>query len=307
MCRGEYHHTTRYTSMSIKGTARRILGGEVYQDLSFYYRNPERIHQDLVREATASLRVLPDFVIVGAMKSGTTSLYHYLASHPQVVPPQRKEVHFFDKAYRKGEDWYRRHFPLRVTMQRTSGSITGESSPYYLFHPLAPTRMHRTIPEAKLIFLLRDPVERAISHYFFMRRFGEEERDLMGAVREDAEIIEEEGAKLEKGKIYTSYKHQMFSYVERGKYYDQMKRYESLFGKSKMKVVESEKFFNKTKEVFGEICKFLGIDEDVDIDFGRKNRGDNKRPISDDTRRFLTKEFKESNEIMRKEFGVDLS
>lgn len=298
------YDTIRFKNMSVKNATRRLLGEKAYRGLTFYYRNPERAAQDAIREVTSALRVLPDFVIVGAMKSGTTSLFHYLASHPQVVPPQYKEIHFFDNAYRKGVDWYRRHFPLRATMKLKSNSITGESSPYYMLHPRAPKRMYDVIPDAKLIFLLRDPVERAISHYFFMRRFGEEERGLMRAVKEDRGRIEKDGLSLKKGDVYRSYKHQFFSYVQKGKYYEQIKRYEEKFGNEKIKLVKSKELFEKTEEVFGEVLRFLKLDDTESVEFEERNKGGNKKPISDETKEELKKEFEESNRKLKKEFGI---
>src|SRR5947209_1159841 len=119
---------------------------------------------------SADRRALPDFLIIGAQKAGTTSLYRYLAAHPDIVASTRKEVHFFDINFWRGEWWYRSLFPLRRRLQRrpplrNRPAITGEASPYYLFHPFAPERAAQLLPDAKLIVLLRDPVERAWSHY----------------------------------------------------------------------------------------------------------------------------------------------
>src|SRR5215470_750369 len=126
------------------------------------------------RRATASARALPDFLIIGAQKAGTTSLYAYLTAHRDVRPAGRKEVHYFDLGFTAGaelgEGWYRSMFPLRARLaldgRRTGRPVrTGEASPYYLFHPAAPQRAAALVPEARLLVLVRDPVERAWSHY----------------------------------------------------------------------------------------------------------------------------------------------
>src|SRR5436189_26280 len=115
------------------------------------------------------MRPLPDFLILGAQKAGTTALYAYLRWHPQVTGPSFKEVSFFDRHYARGERWYRAHLPVRRR------AVVGEASPSYLFHPLAPERVARMLPEARLIALLRNPVDRAFSHYQHEVALGREQ------------------------------------------------------------------------------------------------------------------------------------
>src|SRR5207244_9402765 len=95
--------------------------------------------------ATASVRPLPNFLILGAQKAGTTALYAYLRWHPQITGPSFKEVSFFDRHYARGERWYRAHLPVRRR------GLVGEASPSYLFHPLAPERVARMLPDARLV------------------------------------------------------------------------------------------------------------------------------------------------------------
>jgi hypothetical protein len=122
---------------------------------------------------------LPDFVVIGTQKGGTTFFYELLSNHPLVRPAVTKELHFFDrnKNFDKGVDWYRRCLPEseRVDGQRT---VTGESSPSYLFSAQAPARMAEVIPDAKLVALLRNPIDRAYSHYQMQVRRGTEERQV---------------------------------------------------------------------------------------------------------------------------------
>jgi Sulfotransferase domain len=123
------------------------------------------------RMLSAGRRPLPDFLILGAQRSGTTSLYNYLAAHPLVLPAvPSKGVHYFDKHADRSLRWYRAHFPTRAQRRRRehpagSPTVTGEGSPYYLFHPHGPARAAAAVPDARLIVMLRDPVERAYSHY----------------------------------------------------------------------------------------------------------------------------------------------
>ena len=113
---------------------------------------------------------LPDFVIIGAQRCGTSSLYSYLIEHPQIAPATRKELHYFDLNYAAGDEWYRSQFPqFPDTPFDGRLTVTGEASPYYLFHPMAAERCASVVPDAKLIVMVRDPVERAYSHYHHER------------------------------------------------------------------------------------------------------------------------------------------
>src|SRR5687768_13237463 len=107
------------------------------------------------RVETAHLRRLPDFLIIGAQRGGTTSLYRYLTEHPEIDPAVRKEIHFFSRHHEQGLDWYRAHFP-----RRDESSLVGEASPNYLVHPDVPARVAAALPRVKLIALLRNPVDR---------------------------------------------------------------------------------------------------------------------------------------------------
>ena len=124
------------------------------------------------RTATASLRTLPDVVILGTQRGGTTSLFDWLAIHRSVAASTTKEVHYFDRFYANGEHWYRAHFPLK------GGSrLAIEATPYLLFYPLAPRRVATDLPAStRFIVLLRDPVQRAISQYWHSVRLKAEDQ-----------------------------------------------------------------------------------------------------------------------------------
>src|SRR5262245_3882775 len=133
--------------------------GEILYNSSLFYRS-----------ATSSLRLLPNFIIIGTQKGGTSSLYRYLMQHPLIKPSFMKDVHYFDLHFAEGDNWYRARFPLSLykyylKQVKKQEIITGEASPYYLPHPHVPKRAAALVPQAKLIILLRNPVERAYSHY----------------------------------------------------------------------------------------------------------------------------------------------
>src|SRR5919201_3141433 len=144
--------------------------------------------------ATAPLRPLPDFLIIGAQKAGTTALYAYLRWHPGITGPSWKEVSFFDRYYARGEAWYRGNMPSRPRQwlaERRNGRppLVGEASPSYLFHPLAPERVANLLPRARLIAVLRNPVDRAFSHYQHELSLGREHLSFEEALdREDERL-----------------------------------------------------------------------------------------------------------------------
>ena len=155
---------------------------------------------DATLELTGPARVRPDFLIVGAQRCGTTTMFKTLVQHPDVVRPfLRKGVHYFDKSYWRGERWYRGHFPLTVTTKlrgRGHRVLTGESSPYYMFHPLARQRLASDLPGVKLLVLLRDPVVRAYSAHSHEQARGFEDLEFEAAVEAEAGRIAGERERL---------------------------------------------------------------------------------------------------------------
>ena len=162
-------------------------------------------------------RALPDAIIIGAQKCGTSSLHNYLTQHPGVIAPLRKEVHYFDDNYRRGERWYRAHFG------RAGGpGINLDSSPYYLFHPLAAQRAHQLLPDARLIVMLRDPVRRAYSHYWHERDKRRESLSFADALDAEPLRIARDAQRLAQGEIDSSPDHRRYSYLARGRYAEQL-------------------------------------------------------------------------------------
>src|SRR5215467_6288621 len=176
---------------------------------------------------TSSLRLLPDFLIIGGQRCGTTSLYYYLTDQPCVYPAATKEVHFFDDHFASGIDWYRAQFPTSayknyVERVRHQHFLTGEASPYYLFHPHAPRRISAALLYVKLIVLLRNPVDRAFSHYWLEVKGRYESLSFEEAIRCEQERIAGECEKMVNDENYHSFKYRRFSYLTRGIYIDQI-------------------------------------------------------------------------------------
>jgi Sulfotransferase domain len=248
-------------------------------DFAWRLRLPEPIHQAGKTTATrfgamtGSLRAMPEFVIIGAQRCGTTSLSRYLGAHPQVVSSTHKEIHYFDLNYERSDGWYRGHFPTRryrrLVARRRGTCISGEASPYYMFHPLAAERLARTLPDAKLIVMLRDPVERAISHYHHSLRRGKERLGLREALDREAERLAGEEERIICDPTYNSEPHRYFSYVARGLYAPQLERWFAVVPRERICVVESRRFLTDPGSEFGRVQDFLGL---------------TRRPLGDATR-----------------------
>jgi hypothetical protein len=205
------------------------------------------------RYATADLRARPDFIIIGAQRSGTTSLYSWLSTHPEVAPAVAKEIHYFDTHYDRGPRWYRSHFPIAHGSQ-----ITGEASPYMLFHPLAPGRAAHDLPAStRFIVLLREPVDRTVSHYWYSRRRQQFEREsLERALALEPERLAGEAERVRRGE--RSARHSGYSYVARSEYADQLRAWFDAVGRHRLLIVESEQLY-VDPEVTNEIVRWLGI------------------------------------------------
>ena len=187
---------------------------------------------------------LPDFLVLGTQKGGTTTLQQLLIQHPGVYLAPGKEVHYFSKHWEQPTSWYASHYTGAAPQQRC-----GDITPFYLFHPQAPQRIHGLLPKAQLIVLLRDPVERALSQYFHSVRLGFETLPL-----EDA--LAAEKRRLSSGKLQHLQEH---SYVSRSRYLEQLDRYLELFSTQQLLVLQSEAFFTDPATTWRQIEVFLHL------------------------------------------------
>jgi hypothetical protein len=216
------------------------------------------------REATAKLRVLPDVLVIGAMRCGTSSLYKYLGYHPSVAPSLRKEVDYFTKHYAEGVDWYRAHFPLRMRktlsdLRPQSNLIAFEASPSYLSDARAPARAAELLPDAKLIVLLRNPVDRAFSHWQHMVRLGFEELTFDEAVDAEDARLAPEFEKMQADPAYWSAAFNRYSYLARSRYGEQLERWLAHYPASQFLVVDSEALYTSPRETFADVLRFVDV------------------------------------------------
>ena len=176
-------------------------------------------------------RGLPDFIIIGAQKSGTTSLYNFVIKHPAIAPATKKELHYFSVQYARGELWYRSNFPTNLSRynfyKRTNQRLhSGEASPLYLFYPMVPGRMKEALPDVKLIVILRNPVDRAYSHYHHsLRKNMEPIMSFEKAVELEEERCTGEREQLIQDPNFIPKHYRAHSYLARGVYADQLENW----------------------------------------------------------------------------------
>lgn len=221
-----------------------------------------------LRRATALWRPLPDFLVIGADESGARYLYRALCEHPAVCGSVADEVHFFDVRYEYGRRWYRAQFPTRArrdSLERRIGmpTIAGEVSPYYLFHPFAPARAANAVPRAKLVALLRNPVERAILRYHLMLQLRKENRSLEEALAADER-------RLDEGRSFEAHAYddpegpaRHHTYLERGHYDEQLERWHQCFDSSQLLVLEARAV--AAPDGMRRVLDFLELSETEDV------------------------------------------
>lgn len=266
--------------------------------------NKEVIHNDgILRGITSSNRVLPNFIIIGEQKCGTTTLYEHLIKHPKIIPALRKEIHFFDNHYDNGLNMYKAFFPTNNEIQQNS-SITGEASPNYLHHPLVPKRIKENLPNVKLIVLLRNPVERAYSHFIMMKTGKFETLSFENAIEYEKHVLKE-------GKISWKNQYRVFNnthhpYLMRSIYVNNLKRWLEIFPRDKILVIKSEDFKSDKSQILKETFEFLNVPPYSIKKLKNKNVSSYKS-MKSNTRKMLEHFFQPYNEELYDLLKIDFN
>jgi len=251
----------------------------------------------------------PEFFLIGAQKSGTTSLFEYLAQHHCVHSPLGKEFHYFDQHYRHSRFYYEGWFPFASDAAgdcpNGGRNITGEGSTNYIFDTNAPGRIHSYRPDAKLVAILRNPIDRAFSHYQHEKRKNRETRSFEEAVRDELTWMEEEHKRVLENPEYWSERHYRKSYLLRGHYAEQLRRWSSYFPREQLLIFSSDEFFSDPKSVYEKTVSFLGLPEYPLSDFKAHNAGNYKSPIPEEMRVFMEDYFRPLNRELYDLLGVD--
>ena len=264
------------------------------------------------RVVTNQIRVLPDFVVIGSSKSGTTSLHHYIIQHPSIIA--ERNVHFFEYIHTDSIEWYRAHFPTKVYKNfkkiiRKEKLIVGEQTATYLFHPLIPKRIHTTIPNAKLIVVLRNPVDRAYSNYKHQVREGIEKRTFEDAIKSELKRIEicknNPEYKINNNDFNN---HVVFSYLRHGIYVDFIKAWMKFFTKEQFLILPTYELNNNRVKFLKQVFDYLNVPNFEINDIKRQNVGEYKK-LDKSTRKFLVDYYRPHNErlfeLLGKKFEWD--
>lgn len=215
-----------------------------------------------LRALTARWRVVPDFVIIGCQRGGTSSLYRYLGLHPDVSPSLRKETEYFTAKFSEGEAWYRAHFPLalrhRLAAVLGKRRLTFEATPDYLLDPRAAERCHALLPDARIVVMLREPGERALSQFHHNVRLGLETETFGKAIELEESRISADLAEIAENPVTSATAFRRYSYLTRGDYAEQLQRWFDLYPRDRFLILESEEFFSDPDRVLGKVLSFVG-------------------------------------------------
>lgn len=254
-------------------------------------------------ETAASHLKKPDFIIIGAQKCGTTTLFQHLRKHPEThLPKKQKELHFFDSRYVEGLDWYLHHFN-RAGMPSVP-FCAGEASPYYFFHPLVPERIFNTFPGIKLILLLRDPVSRSYSQYHHMKRHGRISLSFEHCVKLESEILKGRKEAFFTEKDHSDPMYRRFSFLARSRYAEQLAGWYTFFPKEQILIIRSEDYFCNQANTFREVFDFLELTPCA-IKLSRKHKPSDYPPMKEETRLKLQEYFEPFNQDLYKLTGRD--
>ena len=272
------------------------------------------------RAMTNRIRVLPDFLIIGGQRCGSSSLYYYLTEHPGITSAFTKEPHFFDEHFGKGMDWYRTQFPTTLTKEYVKNVLkkdfmTGEGTPYYILHPHVPRRASAIVPHAKLIALLRNPVDRAYSQYWIEKTANFETLSFEEAIDREPERLAGELEKMMADENYYSYSYRHFSYLTRGMYIDQLQNWMRYFPREQLLILRSEDLYSNPQEVVKKTLQFLGVkSSDLNKEYRNYRRPSKKGyrkkvappKIDPAMRERLIEYFKPHNARLYDFLGIDL-
>lgn len=238
---------------------------------------------------------LPGLIIIGTQKAATTSLFATLAQHPALTPSRTKEVHFADRNWARGPDWYGRCFP--------KAALTFEATPNYLFFPHSALRIVEVVPKARLVAVLRDPVERACSHYHYERRRGGEWLALEAAFRSERARTDRDWARALAQPGYWSFALQHQSYLRRGLYAAQLARWEEVFPKNQILVLEDRELYAQPALTLARIQDFVGLSPEPNLTLCRENTGSYENRALDHCAQTFYMQFREDSARLAERYG----
>ncbi len=243
----------------------------------------------------------PTFIIIGPMKTATSALYEYINQHPQVLPCIEKEVHFFsnENKYPHGKDWYIAHFPL---IPEGEHFITGEASPGYIVNNIQ-QRVFDMFPSIKLIALIRNPVDRAFSHYQHNVKHGFERRSFEDAINSELEVLKSVENPAEAAKKWKWGVHP--GYLLIGFYYYFLKQWLDVFPKEQLLIINNQDLLVNPLATMGQVFRFLGLPERLKAEYPKYYAG-SYEPISKEMQKTLSDVFRPHNQKLEEYLNLDL-
>jgi hypothetical protein len=259
-------------------------------------------HSKILTKQTLGIGSLPDFHIIGAQKSGTSSLYDCLCQHPGIIHRINKEIHFFNNFSNRhrGLAFYKAHFSTLAQRRNISKKIgyfplEGEATPF-IIHPWVPKWLYDAVPNSKLILIVRNPIDRALSHYQHNKRRGRETLSFEEALESESARISSNFDHLLADPDYPVGDFFKFSYLTRGYYDDQIKNWLGFFPIEQICVVSFENFINNQQETALKIFQFLELPNFEISEFPKSNQGNYHCQIDSKLRRKLSEHFRLHNE-----------
>jgi hypothetical protein len=238
----------------------------------------------------------PDFIIAGATKCGTSSIYHYLSRHPQVLLSHKKELDFYWKHFKRGVDWYLAHFP---TLTDRPDFLTGEATPNYIRFPQVAQRIKDTFPQTKIIILLRNPVDRAISWHYHKLNTGLTKLDLATAIASEIDRL----ATVSEAEI-TNTGYYDPDNILTSLYIYKLKPWIEILGREQFLILKSEDFYLNTRENMEQVFKFLNLSSCPQDSYPKVNAG-SYQDIDRNIRKILVEYFAPYNRQLEKYLGME--
>jgi hypothetical protein len=244
--------------------------------------------------------VLPNTLLIGAMRAGTTTLWAYLRQHPEIASGSAKERDYLSWDFHKPIDWYRSTYPLA---RRALGTRFLDASPSYLIHPRAAERAACLVPDARILVVVRHPVQRAYSHYNFVRLRGWEELSFADALACEEERMSRALAAVQAGNQESERLYTRFAYKARSRYAEQLRTWWSHFPKDRVHVVCSEELYANPQRVVSDAFEFLRVDPSFVIVPEHRNARPYDEPLDESLRRSLGAHFAASVAELETEMG----
>ena len=246
---------------------------------------------------SSPFRVLPQCFVIGVVRSGTTSLYHYLSQHPSIAPAAYDELGYFDDNYHLGVNWYKSLFPTKFTrnkiIKKHGKFLTYDVTPFYIYNPLVAKRIFESFPKAKIISNLRNPIDRAYSNYNDALEMGDIKIPFDEVVQIAMDEIDKNKSKInnEAYIVDTFYE----NILARGFYADQLKIWFKKFQKNQLLMVQSEDLAQKTDQILTKIFEFLDLPYFKIKDLTKQNKREYP-PMKAETRKLLIEFYRPYNE-----------